>query len=71
MSICAKKPAVDIGDCNLCEGCISVSPTVFSLNDLGYIEVAEMDCYPEKEVDEAIADCPEDCISWEEKRMPS
>jgi ferredoxin len=33
---------------------------------MGYIEVAELDVYPESMVDEAIKYCPEDCISWEE-----
>jgi ferredoxin len=69
MNACTKRPEVDIGDCNHCGGCVSVCPAVFRLNDLGYIEVADLECYPEKEVDEAIADCPEDCIFWEEKRI--
>jgi ferredoxin len=36
-------------------------------NDAGYIQVNELDVYPEAEVDEAIKYCPEDCISWEEQ----
>ena len=60
-------PTVDLGECTLCEGCLEVSPTVFKINDTGYIEVAELDTYPVGEVDEAIKICPVDCIYWEEK----
>lgn len=61
-----RKPAIDTGACTLCGGCLVVSPEVFSENDLGFIEVAELDAYPEAEVDEAIALCPEDAIYWED-----
>ena len=60
-----KKPSVDIGRCTLCEGCIEMAPSVFGLNDAGYIEVADLEAYPEDEVDDAIKYCPEDCIAWE------
>jgi len=59
-------PVVDIGQCSLCGGCIEVCPTVFRLNEAGYVEVAELAFYPNSEVEEAIKYCPEDCISWEE-----
>jgi ferredoxin len=38
---------------------------VFSMNEAGYIEVAELSDYPAADVDEAIKYCPEDCICWE------
>ena len=60
-----KRPTVDLGRCTLCLGCVAVCPEVFRLSDAGYIEIVEMDVYPEAEVDEAIMYCPEDCISWE------
>jgi len=60
-----RKPAVDIARCTLCEGCIAVAPSVFRMNDAGYIEVAELDVYPVDDVDDAIKYCPEDCIYWE------
>ncbi len=66
MSRNRKRPAVDHGECNLCEGCITVCPSVFFMNELGFVDVVNMEEYPEAEVDEAIMMCPEDCISWEE-----
>lgn len=60
------KPAVDIGVCTLCMGCVELCPEVFRLNeDTGYIEVLDLHDYPRAEVDEAIKYCPVDCIAWE------
>ncbi len=61
-----KIPVVELSDCILCGVCESVCPSVFRLNEAGYIEVIERSSYPEIEVDEAIKNCPTDCISWEE-----
>ncbi len=60
-------PVVDIGTCTLCMGCVEVCPQVFSQNDAGYIQVIEMNTYPEEAVNEAIKYCPENSISWEER----
>lgn len=58
-------PSVDIGLCTLCEGCIEIAPNVFRFNrDMGYIEVIELAEYTRNDIDEAIKNCPEDCISW-------
>lgn len=46
-------------------GCVEVCPQVFQENDAGYIQVVELEVYPQAEVDEAIKYCPVDCISWE------
>ncbi len=35
----------------------------FRLNEAGYIEIKDLLQYPETEVDEAIKNCPADCIS--------
>jgi ferredoxin len=59
-----KTPAVELGDCILCGICIEVAPSVFKLSSAGYIEVSELPSYPEMDVDEAIKNCPADCISW-------
>jgi len=56
---------VDLSTCTLCMGCVAVCPEVFSMNDAGYIAVADMAAYPEACVDEAIKYCPEDVIAWE------
>ena len=61
-----KVPVVELSDCILCEICIHESPSVFSLNESRFIVVAELDKYPENEVDEAIKYCPSDCIYWED-----
>ena len=61
-----KIPVVELSQCNLCEICVEVCPVVFKLNEAGYIEVAELSMYPSTEVDEAIKNCPEDCIYWAE-----
>jgi len=61
-----KIPVVDLSRCSLCGACIEVCPSVFRLNDVGYIEITERISYPKVEVDEAIKYCPEDCIYWED-----
>ena len=62
-----RKPDIDIGACSMCMGCVELCPEVFLYNDAGYIEIVELDQYPENDVDEAIKFCPEDCISWNEE----
>ena len=62
-----KKPVVELSECILCEVCVEVCPSVFSLNEAGYIEVAELSCYPETDVEEAIKNFLADCIYWSEE----
>ena len=62
-----KKPDIDIGACTLCMGCVEICPEVFRQNDSGYIEVIDLQKYSEKDIDDAIMFCPEDCISWQEE----
>lgn len=62
-----KIPTIDLSLCTLCELCTDGSPSVFKLNESGYIEVADLSEYPEDEVDSVIKNCPADCVSWEEK----
>ena len=59
-------PVSAMNACTLCGGRYEIYPELFRLNDAGFIEVAEMECYPEDEVDDAIKHCPQDCIHWEE-----
>ncbi len=60
-----KIPAIELADCIRCGVCVSVCPTVFLFNDAGYVAIADLTSYPEDEVDEAIKNCPADCIQWE------
>ena len=61
-------PCIDMGRCSECEGCLSVCPAVFHFNAAtDMIEVIDMAIYPEECVDEAIKNCPADCITWEER----
>jgi ferredoxin len=61
-------PVIDMGLCTECEGCLAVCPAVFKFNPAtDMIEVTEMAVYPVDCVDEAIKDCPADCIAWEER----
>ncbi|MFC1886160.1 ferredoxin [Thermodesulfobacteriota bacterium] len=61
-----KKPVVELSECILCGVCEAVCPAVFKLNEVGYIEVTEHSSYPVDEIDEAIKNCPTNCITWEE-----
>ena len=47
-------------------GCVEVAPTVFQYNEsIGFMEVLDLDEYPLEDVEEAIKNCPVDCITWE------
>jgi ferredoxin len=62
-----RMPVVDVVACTLCMGCVEVCPEVFRLNeDLGMIEVMDLQAYPQDTVDEAIKYCPVDAIEWTE-----
>ena len=62
-----KRPVVELSDCIHCDVCVEACPTVFRLNQAGYIEVVDLDAYPAEEVDDAIRNCPADCIRWEDE----
>ena len=61
-----KVPVIDLGECVDCEACLELCPTLFRLNDAGYIEVIDLPEYPVEEVEECIKNCPADCITWKE-----
>jgi len=62
-----KVPHIDRSDCTDCESCIDLCPQIFRRNrETGCIEVAELPEYPEAAVQEVMAFCPGDCISWQE-----
>ena len=60
-----KIPVVELSECVLCGVCAEVAPSVFRMNTSEYVEVLDLTSYPESEVDEAIKNCPADCIAWE------
>lgn len=60
-------PVVELSDCILCEMCTDICPSVFTMNESGYVEVEPLEIYPVEEVDEVIKNCPADCIQWEEE----
>ena len=63
----SRKPTIDLGACSRCGGCIEVAPDIFRFNEtFGYLEVCSLDSYNRERVDEAIKNCPEDCIEWED-----
>jgi ferredoxin len=59
-----RRPDIDLSQCSKCQGCEALCPEVFCLGPGGYMEVADRDEYPEAAIDEAIAKCPEDCLTW-------
>jgi len=61
-----KNPEVDLSDCSVCGICVDLCPGTFQLNDAGYVEVVHSDDDPREDIDEAIKNCPGDCISWKE-----
>lgn len=62
----SKAPVLDLNECTNCLACIELCPDVFRENPAGYIEVIEAGEYEEDEINQAIAICPADCISWSE-----
>lgn len=59
-----KKPWVDQEDCISCGLCISTCPGVFRFGSEGKSECFDPDGAPENEIQQAIAGCPVQCISW-------
>lgn len=61
-------PSIDLGRCSYCRGCVEIAPSVFRYNPAtALMEVIELVDYPRDLVEEAIKNCPEDCISWVEE----
>lgn len=64
-----KNPSIDLGLCSECRGCIEIAPQVFRYNPAtGLMEIIELDEYPVDLVEEAMKNCPEDCIKWEKDK---
>ncbi|MFP4446604.1 MAG: ferredoxin [Desulfosudaceae bacterium] len=65
-----KYPVIELSDCIRCEICCDLCPEVFTVNDAGYVAVADLPAYPEAAVNEAVKNCPVRCIYWEEQGKP-
>lgn len=57
-------PVIELSDCIKCGVCVDSCPEVFRMNDAGFVEVIDLEAYPQGLVDEAIKNCPTDCIFW-------
>ncbi len=60
-------PVIDTDVCIACGNCEAVCPEVFHLNEnLGHSEVIDPFGASEDRIQDAIDQCPVQCISWEE-----
>lgn len=53
---------IEMEACILCGVCAELAPQVFTLNDAGYIEVNDRECYDSVTLHQAVVNCPKDCI---------
>lgn len=61
-------PVIDADECIACGNCEQVCPEVFRLNEaLGHSEVINPHGAAEDRIQEAMDQCPAQCIHWEEE----
>lgn len=60
-----RKPHVN-STCIGCSACVAISGSVFELDDDGLSRVLKCETYEGHDVDDAIAACPVDAISWQQ-----
>lgn len=58
------EPDIELSECIRCGVCQEVCPEVFVVTDAGWVTVISSNGYPADCVDEAIKNCPADCIHW-------
>lgn len=61
----ARKAYVDQDVCISCELCVNMVPEVFRLDAAGVAEVYDPAGASEEKIQEAIDNCPVNCIHWE------
>jgi ferredoxin len=58
-------PVIVAEECIACGNCAAVCPEVFSLNEsLGHSEMINPQGAPEEQIQEAMDQCPVQCIQW-------
>ena len=58
-------PKIEEEECIACGNCEAVCPEVFRLNEnLGHSEVINPQGAPEEKIQEAMDQCPAQCIHW-------
>jgi ferredoxin len=63
----ARKVAIDWDECIGCGNCAELCPEVFHLDeDAAKAEVIKPEGGPEDQIEEAMENCPVECIHWEE-----
>ena len=60
----AKFPVVNQSECISCGVCVEICPEVFQLNNDNLSEVINPEGAPETKIQEAIDNCPVQCIHW-------
>jgi ferredoxin len=63
----ARIPYVEQDECTGCGMCEEICPDVFHINDDGISEIQEPHGATAELIQEAIDECPVNCISWEEE----
>ncbi|MCF8045791.1 MAG: ferredoxin [Desulfarculaceae bacterium] len=58
---------IEMEDCILCGVCTELAPQIFRFNDAGYIEVDDSGGIDPAAFDQAVANCPKDCIILQDK----
>ena len=61
----SKKLYVDKSICISCEMCVNTVPGVFRMSEDGLAEVYDPAGASEEEIQDAIDNCPVNCIHWE------
>ena len=62
-----KVPWVDRDECTSCGQCTEIASNTFEMDDEDIAVVADPEGDPEETIQEAIDDCPAECIHWREQ----